>query len=597
MAISAYASPGVYVSSSGAGPRPVAPQPFRLAYMLGYSSVGPINEPTLVRSTADFINQFGSSSLSVESVRLYFRNNKNGLLYFSRIGIAPEVTFTVGVDSSTNLTSGSKSVIINGTTVSYTVTGSTTTPAAGALQLKNAIAADTTLATQVVATVDALNTNLVIVKSLNPESPLTFTDLPYPVSITAISAGSVTVAFNSPVASTSYAVSVLGEQVSITTDSSPTGAKAATAFVTALNALPALSGKATAAVGTSTNLVVVTAASSSYNLLDTYVVKEIVGRVTTPTYPRVADITYYLDNVDSSLEPGFLIAPEFFIRSQHNASIRESIALAIEGFCSNSKYGWMGLIDCGPKAQISNYGLAIKEAGELSSPQGHTAYYFPHLVDWEDSVVPASAGVAGMAVRRYNAQGYAEPPAGPQFPLVGVKGLDIKTTEQEQEIASTKRVNFIRDLPNVGITVYDDLTLSSDALFSAISTRVIMNMVMNTLRKSFNVFVLQSIDGRGQYFQTLETTAKDLLNTFWKNGLLWGATPSDGYQIEIVKDDYIELENGIVDMKIYLTPAPRARQILINVVRVAIGSMPNQEIQLVANSAAKDSEAPTTPST
>lgn len=114
--------PGVRVVETTAGYRPLELASFQAVYMFGSAANGPIGEPTLVRTLADFTNQF-PGSLSEASVKLFFRNDRQGVLYFTRVGIAKQ--FLISIDAST---AGAYTVAVNGTNITATaVAGDTRT--------------------------------------------------------------------------------------------------------------------------------------------------------------------------------------------------------------------------------------------------------------------------------------------------------------------------------------------------------------------------------------------------------------------------------------------------------------------------------------
>ena len=590
--MSLYNSPGIYVSTSAGDVRPVALQPFKFAYLVGYSVTGVRNIPTLVTSLQDFVNNFGASSASIPSVRLYFQNNPTGIMLFINTAISAQTTFEMGLTSSTDLTVGVKTVTINGQPISITIGGAGQTPTASAVALKTAIEANTLLAPSVSVTTA---TNEVVVRQINPAQTLTISDLPSLLSLSNVSASSVIVDIGQPVANAVSNIKILGELVSVDAGATPTVSSVRTALITEINDDAGLVDKVIATEGVEANQVLITSLESEFTLGTTAVIKEISAFVTTPNYPRVVDIGYSLDNLDPELIPGFIFAPEFFQYNEFTGSQRQSIAVLMDGFASGDTRNWFSIIDCGNKTQVPTYVHAMAEADLLVSAQGHSAYYYPYFVDVYDVEVPPSAGVASIAVRKYTQGGFSQPPAGVQNPVKGVKGLAIPTSFQEQEIASTKQVNFLRVIPNNGVCIFDDLTLSNDVLFSAINTRIILNILVHTLKGQFLQFLFQSIDGTGQYFSSLQATATHTLEAMRTAGLLYGSSSNAAYKIDINRSSVSNLEAGIVDMKIYVVPSPRARQILINVIRTAIGSIPSIALQLGDPNAAQTSAAVPTP--
>ncbi|MBW4421193.1 MAG: phage tail sheath subtilisin-like domain-containing protein [Myxacorys californica WJT36-NPBG1] len=117
-----FKAPGTRIVESTSGSSILELTSFQTVYMFGYSTSGPSLTPTKVESLVDFTNQFPSSQ-SENSVKLFFRNNKYGILYFIRVPIAPKKT--VKVDS---ISAGSYTLTIAGTAVTVSVTSENTKP-------------------------------------------------------------------------------------------------------------------------------------------------------------------------------------------------------------------------------------------------------------------------------------------------------------------------------------------------------------------------------------------------------------------------------------------------------------------------------------
>lgn len=563
-----YNSPGVYISTAPGNIRPTALAPFKFAYIIGHSKIGPKNEPTQVQNLQDFVNQFGTGSLSLPSVRLYFANNPSGIVFFDNVAIAPTRTVKFAA-----LSQGSYVVTVDTTPLTLTVPAAGFSPAEAATAFKALVDNSLVLSPVVSATIAAGTPTEVILKPVITTNSLLVAPPANALYLTQLTAAQVTAQIDNPVASTAYTLSVRGVEVTVTADVDPTDTELRDALVAAINGDPTLATQVSAAA-VSTNQLTITQLSTDYPLNSTYVVSAVSVVDTTPTYPTITDFSYTLSAIDPEAMPGFVLAPEFF-QSANSASLRESYAVALEGFASNPAHNWLALIDCGSTTQVNTFQKAILEANELTSPQGHAAYYYPYFVDIYDVVVPPSAAVASVAVRKYQIGGFAQPPAGVQAPVKGVKDITVRTTFQQQEVAALAKVNFLRVIPQNGICIFDDLTLSADPLFSSISTRVILNILVYTLRKQLLPYLFQSIDGTGQYFSALETTATHTLEQMRLAGLLYGATSSSAYRVVVNKTNVANLEAGIVDMQLYVVPAPRARQITISVIRTAIDQIPN----------------------
>lgn len=127
--------PGVFITEGTAGYRDVEISSFQTVYMFGSSSTGVNLVPTLIQSYADFQNQFPLSP-SANAVKLFFRNNPQGTLFFIKVPISPVQKLTVN-----SKVIGAYSIAINGgTTLTF-----------------DAIAADTiaTISTGLIALINA----------------------------------------------------------------------------------------------------------------------------------------------------------------------------------------------------------------------------------------------------------------------------------------------------------------------------------------------------------------------------------------------------------------------------------------------------------
>lgn len=121
--------PGTFITEGTAGARATELASFNTVYMIGSADQGDYNTPTLVTSLADFTNQFGSSP-SEASVKLYFRNDRQGLLYFVRAQIAEVYQITIDA-----VTAGDVVITINGTDVTTSLVGDETDSEAQAAYL------------------------------------------------------------------------------------------------------------------------------------------------------------------------------------------------------------------------------------------------------------------------------------------------------------------------------------------------------------------------------------------------------------------------------------------------------------------------------
>jgi phage tail sheath protein FI len=204
--------------------------------------------------------------------------------------------------------------------------------------------------------------------------------------------------------------------------------------------------------------------------------------------------------------------------------------------------------------------------------------------------------VAGLAIRRYRdaSGGFRLPPAGAKYSLAGARGVQIQITNAQQEVSNPQGLNALRQLPGYSTTdpdtgevfgpvfVWGSRTRvnrgnATQALYQFVNTRVILNVIYGTLRQAFDGQIFSIIDGRAVTFNQIRAIADNTLyENFFVPGALFGATPAQAYQV--VCDERNNpagaLENGFVNVKVFVVPAPTLERIEVDLVRVGIGGIP-----------------------
>lgn len=289
----------------------------------------------------------------------------------------------------------------------------------------------------------------------------------------------------------------------------------------------------------------------------------------------------WVDAINTSFDPelpqGFLIAPEAF-STLTAQSDRTSVATAMENLCATEGYDWMAMVDSGPWTGASAIDTTVKAQTEgqlYTTARGHLAYFFPYLIDLNDNKVPPSSAVAGIALRRYREQGFNQPPAGAKFPIRGAKDVAVKVTKSQQGVINPLGINCIRNLPNTGVVVWGARTRSSNPFYRFVNTRIILNVIVGTLRDAFDTEIFSAVDGQGVLFARVRETCEAVLYQIYDGGGLFGATPAEAFRVicDRGNNPSLALEDGVVRADIYCSPAPTLEKLLIQLSRVAIGGV------------------------
>jgi hypothetical protein len=246
------------------------------------------------------------------------------------------------------------------------------------------------------------------------------------------------------------------------------------------------------------------------------------------------------------------------------------------------------------EAGVDNVNRLFDDSQRYFNPFGFIAYYGPWIENGAGQYIPPSPYVTGVALRRYRSEGYQFPPAGVKFQLADAVAAQIPINSAQQNLLNPKGCNAVRTLPGYpqsAVFIWGGRTRvnSDDAqqrLYQFVNTRVILNVVYGSLRSAFDSQIFNVIDGFGIIYNQIISIGNSILNQLYVRGALFGATPSDAFQV--ICDERINLpeslENGIVSAKIFVTPVPTLERIQIDLIRVAIGKMQEElDIQGLGN--------------
>jgi hypothetical protein len=235
---------------------------------------------------------------------------------------------------------------------------------------------------------------------------------------------------------------------------------------------------------------------------------------------------------------------------------------------------------------IDNVNALYDDSQRYFNPFGFIAYYGPWIENGSGVFIPPSPYVTGVAVRRYRAEGYQFPPAGVKYQLADAVSAQIPINSAQQNLLNPDGCNAIRTLPgypNSAVFIWGGRTRVNTAdaqqrLYQFVNTRVILNVVYGSLRTAFDSQIFNVIDGFGVVFNQIISVGNSVLNQLYVKGALFGARPSEAFQV--ICDRRInsaeDLENGIVNAKVFVTPVPTLERIQIDLIRVAIGQMQNE---------------------
>lgn len=325
---------------------------------------------------------------------------------------------------------------------------------------------------------------------------------------------------------------------------------------------------------------------------------------------KAQDFVYAIEKgmSDEYYAPGFLMAPEAYSELAYSAGsdlasasearserlkVTQALVAAAEGRfgqtegISNTQH--VALIDCG--GDVVNLSQAQEELSlikrTIGAFFGNAAFFAPYIKNSDDRFVPPSAFVAGIACGRYINEGFQQPPAGSRYPLRGATGLRFNISAQQQEVTYALGLNPIRSLPNRGIVVWGSRTLSSSPLFRFVNTRVILNVLLDVMNRSFDDILFEGIDSSNTVYSRVKAIASQVLNQFYRQGALYGNRPEQAYLAKCDDDnnDPTLLEQGTVRLDVYVATSPTLERLAITIARTPLG-----QVSLLSDSFSRNEE-------
>ena len=251
---------------------------------------------------------------------------------------------------------------------------------------------------------------------------------------------------------------------------------------------------------------------------------------------------------------------------------------------------------------MDNHNRLFAESQKYSTTQGFLAFFAPYILNDVGVYIPPTPFVTGLAMRRYRDEvaGFRLPPAGAKYSLAGARGVQVEITTGMQDVSNPYGLNALRQLPGYSqvdpdtgetygpVFVWGSRTRinpanAEHALYKFVNTRVILNVIYGTLDGALDGQIFNVIDGRAVTFNQIRTLLTNVLySQFFVPGALFGATASDAF--EVVVDDRnnpaANLENGLVNVQIFVVPVPTLERIEIDLLRVNIGGIDDAKMQL-----------------
>jgi hypothetical protein len=203
------------------------------------------------------------------------------------------------------------------------------------------------------------------------------------------------------------------------------------------------------------------------------------------------------------------------------------------------------------------------------------ALYYPWLevmdpITKRPLLVPPSGHVAGVWARTDGTRGVHKAPANEV--TMGVNGLGFQVTGEEQGGLNQRGINCIRAFPGRGIRIWGARTMSSDPEWRYINVRRLFNYISESIMEGTQWAVFEPNDER--LWSSLRISATNFLNRTWRQGALFGATPSQAFFVKCDAETNPQdvIEAGQVVIEIGICPVKPAEFVIFRISQFAAGA-------------------------
>lgn len=203
----------------------------------------------------------------------------------------------------------------------------------------------------------------------------------------------------------------------------------------------------------------------------------------------------------------------------------------------------------------------------------YAAMYHPWIQVFDRAVnkagfIPPSGAVAGVYARTDVNRGVHKAPANE---TVMCTGLKVNYTSGEQDILNPEGINLIRQLPGQGIKIWGARTAGTNSAFKYVNVRRLFIYVEESIKADTSWVVFEPNDAT--LWSRVRVTISSFLENLWRNGMLAGSTPAEGYFVEIgpttMSDD--DIKNGRLICNIGIAAVRPAEFVIFRVTQHTAG--------------------------
>lgn len=267
---------------------------------------------------------------------------------------------------------------------------------------------------------------------------------------------------------------------------------------------------------------------------------------------------------EKELPLGFVLAPGYS---------QVAVGTALIGVAENSRQ--LAIIDSTIGTSQSG---AVTERNQYTSPKGHALFAYGWVIVSDQitgakKFVPRSPVRAAHIARSHSQPGFlANVGAGLEYPLRGAIGIETSTMDDPQQgVLNVKGIDVARNFSafGQGIVHWSARTISTNTLYRFLQVRVILNVIAESVELGLRPYIFRAYDGKGRLGNEMKGSIDGLLWDLWNRESLFGRSAAEAFKT-VLASSLNELEQGIINIDVYVKPTPIVERIDVTLFRVPL---------------------------
>lgn len=214
---------------------------------------------------------------------------------------------------------------------------------------------------------------------------------------------------------------------------------------------------------------------------------------------------------------------------------------ALMTYCVNRQYIFC-ILDA-PRASDTQSVIELRK--QLSCP--NAAIYYPSYIKVSDPLstvgklreCPASGHIMGVYARTIQERGVHKAPAGTEAIIRGAIEIVTTLTKGDCDVLNPMNINAVMPKPNYGIVIWGARCLNPDSSMKYVSDMLLDINIKKSTYLGTQPFVFEP--NSHETWVKVETTIQAFLDNLWRDGALFGETPSQAYFVKC--DESLNPEN------------------------------------------------------